>query len=310
MFSWLRHHANRSALPSPPPAWTSAPEQSHVHGRFSEAPEEDCDRAHSFCARRPVEPSRLRPSSDIETIAKEGNNAWGLEFHHTDSSFTERETFLGAIHNQSKSHSGTGVVTKVETSKACNDCCLISNLPLMGGLYYRPQEHNRGVYFELTIHKMNGVIAIGTVCRPYPHFRLPGWHRLSAALHLDDMRKFYENPDGGQESGWGAIGGRPPVAGDTIGCGYEFGTGGTLFFTFNGHRLVPNAFKGLYLGDAHDVYAAVGVYGENAFTVNFGGDFFKWLPANEWGWRLDAHVGNLSGPRALGTLVEDLPAYT
>lgn len=122
------------------------------------------------------------------------------------------------------------------------------------------------------------------------------------------MRKFYDNSDGGQESGfWEAIGGRPPAAGDTLGCGYEFGTGGTLFFTFNGQRLVPDAFKGLYVGDDRDAYAAVGVDGENTITVNFGGDFFKWPPANEWGWRLGGHVGRLSGPR---TFVEDLPAYS
>jgi hypothetical protein len=122
------------------------------------------------------------------------------------------------------------------------------------------------------------------------------------------MRKFYDNSDGGQESGfWEAIGSRPPAAGDTLGCGYEFGTGGTLFFTFNGQRLVPDAFKGLYVGDDRDAYAAVGADGENTFTVNFGGDIFKWPPANEWRWRLDGHVGRLSGPR---TFAEDLPAYS
>lgn len=29
--------------------------------------------------------------------------------------------------------------------------------------------------------------------------------------------------------------------------------------------------------------AAAGVDGDNAFTVSFGGDFFKWRPGNEWG---------------------------
>lgn len=131
---------------------------------------------------------------------------------------------------------------------------------------------------------------------------------MSAALHLDDMRKFYDDPKGGQESGfWEAIGGRPPGAGDTVGCGYEFGTGGTLFFTFNGQRLMPDAFKGLYLDGDRDTYVAIGVDGENAFTVNFGGDLFRWLPGNEWGWRLDGHVGRLSGPE---TIVEDLPVYS
>lgn len=122
------------------------------------------------------------------------------------------------------------------------------------------------------------------------------------------MRKFYENSDGGQESGyWDAIGGRPPSAGDTIGCGYEFAHGSTLFFTFNGQRLMPDAFKGLYPGGDRDVFAAIGVDGENTFTVNFGGDYFKWSPANEWGWRLDAHVGKLGAPRRC---LEDLPPYT
>jgi hypothetical protein len=144
----------------PPPAWTSAPEQSYVYGRFNEASEQDCDRADSFCALNAVERARLLPSSDIDRIAGEGSNAWGLEFHLTDPSFTQRQTFQGTIDNQNKL-GGTGIVTRVETTKGCKDCCLISNLPLISGLYYRPPARERGVYFELTIHKMNGVIAIG-----------------------------------------------------------------------------------------------------------------------------------------------------
>ena len=34
---------------------------------------------------------------------------------------------------------------------------------------------------------------LGTICKPYPDYRLPGWNRLSAGLHLDDMQKFYED---------------------------------------------------------------------------------------------------------------------
>lgn len=156
--SWLRHHTHRP--PSPPP-WTAAPEQSYAYGRFNEASEEDCERANSFCSRHAVEPSRLLPSSDIDRIAGEGTNAWGLEFHITDPSFTQRQTFQGTIHNQSKLAGGTGIVTKVETTKGCKDCCLISNLPLIGGLYYRPPARDKGVYFELTIQKAIGFIAIG-----------------------------------------------------------------------------------------------------------------------------------------------------
>ena len=39
---------------------------------------------------------------------------------------------------------------------------------------------------------------IGTISKPYPDYRLPGWNRLSAGLHLDDMQKFYEDDQGGQ----------------------------------------------------------------------------------------------------------------
>lgn len=39
------------------------------------------------------------------------------------------------------------------------------------------------------------------------------------------MRKFYENSDRVQQSSfWEAIGDQPPAAGDTLECGYEFGT--------------------------------------------------------------------------------------
>ena len=76
-----------------------------------------------------------------------------------------------------------------------------------------------------------------------------------------------------------------------------------MFFTHNGVRL-PDAFTGVYMPrTAHDVYAAIGVEGENDFEVNFGGDVFKWLEANEWAWRVEGHVGT-------GGLSEGLPPYS
>ena len=132
----------------------------------------------------------------------------------------------------------------------------------------------------------------GTSCRPYPSWRLPGWNRLSAGLHLDDFRKFFEDPDGGRDY----LDHPPPIItpGDTIGCGYTFSSG-TLFFTYNGQRLPP-AFTGIYLPRKnHDVFAVVGVEGECEFEVNFGGDGFRWLEGNEWPWRVEGHVGVLDG---------------
>jgi len=154
----------------------------------------------------------------------------------------------------------------------------------------------------------------GTACKPYPPFRLPGWNRQSGALHLDDMRKFFEDTDGGRDYA-------PNLSihsGCIIGCGFEFATG-VLFFTYNGHRL-PDAFRGIYLPrSAHDVFAAIGVDGENEFDVNFGTATFAWRVGNEWAWRVEGHVGQVvagvavAGPSIANNvdyLGEDLPAYS
>jgi len=149
----------------------------------------------------------------------------------------------------------------------------------------------------------------GTACRPYPVWRLPGWNRMSAGFHLDDFRKFFEDPDGGRDYTSSSI--IPSIhPGDTIGCGYAFHTG-TLFYTYNGQRLPP-AFTGIYLPrHARDVFAAIGVEGRCRFQVNFGGDTFRWLEGNEWGWRVEGHVGMLlgGGSSDRGNEEEMLPAY-
>lgn len=152
--SKFRHNrcSDHTALP-PPPSWTPAPETSYPHGLFNEAPEEECDLASEFCTTFPPESPRLLPSSEIERIAIEKCTAWGL-LHPSDR-------FVGHVQNQRKMPDGTGVVTNVVTTLDCKDCCLISNLPLMAGQYHIPRDG--GVYYEVTIQKMEGVIAIGSL---------------------------------------------------------------------------------------------------------------------------------------------------
>lgn len=126
---------------------------------------------------------------------------------------------------------------------------------------------------------------------------------MSAALHLDDCRKFFEDPDGGKDYTDLLQNIRP---GDHIGCGYEYNTG-TLFYTYNGFRL-PNAFSGLYMPrHNYDVFAAIGVEGACDFEVNFGGEHFKWLPGNEWQWRVEGIIGRLSSSEGPD---EELPSYS
>ena len=79
------------------------------------------------------------------------------------------------------------------------DKTLVSSFPVLWGKY-RAREGAKGVYYEVEIEKLgkDAVVAVGFGCLPYPtDFRLPGWHRQSAAVHSDDGFKFFENLDGG-----------------------------------------------------------------------------------------------------------------
>ncbi|KAG6850633.1 hypothetical protein H0H93_010825 [Arthromyces matolae] len=281
-----------------PPQWAPAPELSHTYGLKDDAPGEEFDAAEAFCASHPVESPRLLESYIVERIRAIGCRAWGL-------TIPQSTRFQGAIRNPEDAKSGPAVV-RVETSPQCKDFCLMSDLPLVAGLY--DMQGKQGVYYELTIIEMvdPGLVAIGTACRPYPEYRLPGWNRMSAGLHLDDMRKFFEDPYGGRD--YMPNDSYKVVEGDTIGCGYEF-QDGVIFFTYNGMRL-PDAFTGVYLPSTkQDVYASVGVSGAVKFSVNFGGDYFRWLEGNEWSWRVEGLVGGRLNGAIEGDSGEELPSY-
>jgi len=284
----VEHSSGRQS----PPEWSPAPERSYDHGLRNDAPEDEFKAAEAWCQKYPVDRPRLLSSDTVERINSMGCRAWGLELPSSSR-------FSGRIENDVK---GGPAVVRVQTTQQCQDVSILSDLPLMAGLY--DIQGKSGVYYEILIHQMYGFIAIGTSCRPYPSWRLPGWNRLSAGLHLDDCRKFFEDVDGGRDYVPGLDGRIRP--GDTIGCGYVFATG-ELFFTHNGQRLPP-AFTGIYLPRPHhDVYAAIGVEGQCVFEVNFGGEYFKWKEGNEWAWRVEGHVGRLNGSSSGGA--GGLPSY-
>lgn len=264
----------------------------HKDGKWNDAPKQEFDAAERFCNEYSLEPPKLLPSDVIDRIKATGCKAWGME-----TPITPR--FSGHIQNDSKG--GRGVVT-IQTASNCKDVCLLSDLPIISGLY--DIQGKTGIYYEISISDMNGVIAVGTACRPYPVWRLPGWNRMSTGFHLDDFRKFFEDADGGRDY-TDAI--TRIDTGDTIGCGYEFQTG-SIFYTYNGLHL-RTAFSGIYLPRRHqDVYAAIGVEGRCEFQVNFGGETFRWKEGNEWAWRVEGHVGQMTG--SSNTMDDDeLPAY-
>lgn len=119
------------------------------------------------------------------------------------------------------------------------------------------------------------------------------------------MRKFFEDASGGQDYD-SRLSDRRGQPGDIFGFGYEFNTG-RIFFTYNGLQL-EDAFKGTFLPrHNYDVFAAIGVEGENIFSVNFGGDLFKWAAGNEWQWRVEGIAGNISDERSY---TDELPVYS
>lgn len=120
------------------------------------------------------------------------------------------------------------------------------------------------------------------------------------------MQKFWQDPTGGRsyDRTLGKI-----QDGDVIGCGYDFREN-SLFFTHNGRKL-EKAFSGLYPRGTGDVYAAIGVCGDNELVVNFGAgnELFRWKEGNEESWSLKGRFDNLGG--GTGVTGGDFPpSYT
>lgn len=158
-----------------PPEWAPAPEvvvslsltllhiqcyqcflEQHTFGKYNEAPEDEYQAAEDFCEQHPLWAPRLLPSHIVDDITKRGCNAWGLLT-------PPAPRFVGEIQQ------GPAVLS-VRTSEKCKDSCILSNVPIIGGLYDIQGKH--GVYFEVCIRKMNGFIAIGQYHsnHPFIHF--------------------------------------------------------------------------------------------------------------------------------------------
>ncbi|KZT09168.1 uncharacterized protein LAESUDRAFT_647340 [Laetiporus sulphureus 93-53] len=249
--------------------------------------------ATKFCSEHPVDEPNDYEGAYSGTIHRQGTGAWCLQyrFDYFDGTVDHREDDQPGENDEAcesgdSDESDAAGVIRVNTTDNCKQCCLMSDLPFIAGKY--GIQKSAGVYYEVKIKEMGGIIALGTACRPAPQGRLPGFDRLSAALHLDDLCTYYENPQSGQKY---AIGISRIAEGDVVGCGYHFSTG-ALFFTYNGVRL-PDAFTGIYFPHGKvDVFAAIGMQGSNNLEVNFGYEPFKWAEGNGAEWKVDTHLKN------------------
>ena len=138
----------------PPPQWTPADEEPHEHGKYTEATFDEYEEAERFCALYPVERPKLLPSDTTVRLSQEGCRLWGMR--SPDSS-----RFKGRVEHGAEVLAG---VTKVVTNNGCKDVCIFSNLPIMAGLY--DVKGKQGVYYEVIIRKMGGIIAIGNPTSP------------------------------------------------------------------------------------------------------------------------------------------------
>ncbi|ORY71944.1 endosomal spry domain protein [Pseudomassariella vexata] len=164
-----------------------------------------------------------------------------------------------------------------------SECTVMSNLPV--------PKQNEVYYWEAKIYDKpeTTLLSIGMATKPYPLFRLPGFHKYSVAYTSTGYRRFNQpfNPTSY---------GPPIVQGDVIGVGYRPRTG-TIFFTRNGKRLedVAHGLK------APNFFPSVGANGPCIVHVNFGQAGFVFIEANVKKWGLAPMTGSLAPPPPYGS---------
>ncbi|KAI9861539.1 MAG: Rsp5p-dependent ubiquitination, sorting of cargo proteins at the multivesicular body [Pleopsidium flavum] len=164
-----------------------------------------------------------------------------------------------------------------------SECSVQSNLPI--------PKQNEVYYWEAKIYDKpeSTLISIGLTTKPYPLFRLPGWHKSSVAYTSSGYRRFNQ-PFAATNYG------PQYVQGDVIGVGYRPRMG-TVFFTRNGKKLddVAHGLK------TQNFFPTVGANGPCTVHVNFGQMGFVFIEANVKKWGLAPMTGSLAPPPPYGS---------
>ena len=278
--------SNAEANPPPYHDWTSIPDTSLLppppalpeeSSPTNNASYDSAAAAHDWCASHPLY-TPTTPSSSLHTSSQNGHLTFGRPPTLTRSA-TLRRTGPGR--------------TQLTTQCGQQDAVLLTTLPLYFAAVDHPlhTEQERCIYFEvnvLSVRDSESGIAIGFASKPYPPWRLPGWHRASLAVHGDDGRRYVNDSWGGQEFVAAFR------AGETVGVGMRYlpqDRGGgrcmtKVFFTRNGRReggwdvdeeRDAERDEGLEgLQGEMDMYAAVGVFGGVECETVLGREGWKW----------------------------------
>ncbi|KAI9849156.1 MAG: Rsp5p-dependent ubiquitination, sorting of cargo proteins at the multivesicular body [Sclerophora amabilis] len=164
-----------------------------------------------------------------------------------------------------------------------SECSVQSNLPV--------PKQNDVYYWEAKIYDKpdTTLISVGMSTKPYPTFRLPGWHKYSVAYVSTGHRRYNQpfNPTNY---------GPQFVQGDVVGVGYRPRTG-TVFFTRNGKKLedVAHGLK------SQNLFPSVGADGPCTVHANFGQMGFVFIEANVKKWGLAPMTGSLAPPPPYGS---------
>ncbi|KAK7749482.1 Protein ssh4 [Cytospora paraplurivora] len=164
-----------------------------------------------------------------------------------------------------------------------SECTVMTNLPV--------PKQNEVYYWESKIYEKPEAttLAIGMATKPYPLFRLPGFHKHSVAYFSNGYKRlnqpFNHTPYAPQF-----------VQGDVIGCGYRPRTG-CIFFTRNGKKM-DDAVHGM---KNQNFFPAIGANGPATVHVNFGQAGFVFIEANVKKWGLAPMTGSLAPPPPYGS---------
>ncbi|TGZ77046.1 hypothetical protein EX30DRAFT_398811 [Ascodesmis nigricans] len=172
----------------------------------------------------------------------------------------------------------------IKTTKHCNDSILLSAAPI-----FAPSRPVAVSAFSVIIKRLgkaaNGdtaVVAVGAVSKPYPEWRLPGWHRHSFGVHSDDGRRYSADSWGGteftqpfvegEEVGFVVRWGGEGVQGERVATVVEFWRGGRKEGGWRVDEVWDTEVERWEPGmdGTRDVFAAVGVFGEVEVVVREG----------------------------------------
>ncbi|MCJ1479545.1 hypothetical protein MMC13_008231 [Lambiella insularis] len=286
--------------PTPYHDWTSIPDTAllppppalgHMRSPNSNAPLDAALRAHQWCMQYPlVQPHQ--PASH----------------HIMDVRHGHVELLRPPEYNGSLSLVGIGIC-RASSQAGNRDSCLLTSLPLYFAMVDSPflTEISKTFYFEVNVKALGRgrdsdgcSLAIGFCGVPYPTWRMPGWERGSLAVHSDDGRRYVNDTDGGIDFV------SPFVVGETVGIGVTYAVPNTppdfrpspvegcslkaeVFLTRDGRRAgswnlheeldAGTDFGIMGLDGKHDLYGAIGTFGEVAFEARFRSRDWLWRPS-------------------------------